>query len=150
MAGDGGEHGGDQLGIGRQRQEILRTGANGAQRRLGILGAAAGDDGGGDALLKQGLHQPGDVMGDVAEDQVRPLGAQHLKAGQGAIGLQQPRAAGMGQPASLAQLALQRADDEQACHQPALSDFTISVIEMPRRLSSTITTSPRATRRLLT
>ena len=50
----------------------------------------------------------------------------------------------------LAELALQAADDEEACHPQLRSVLTISVMVTPRRLSSTITTSPRATRRLLT
>ena len=94
-------------------------------------------------------------MRNVAEHQVGALPAQQIEPGRRALGLQQLRTTPLRQPRRLPQLARQGADDEEAGHQPPppleeRSDLMISVIVTPRRLSSTITTSPRATRRLLT
>ncbi len=143
------EHGGNQLGIRRQRQEFLGAGGDGAQRRLLLLRAAAGDHRAGDALGRQRLDQPRDVEAQVAEDQIRSLAAGAGQPLGRAFHMHHRRSPRARHARGLHQLPFRRADDQQASH-AARSDLTISVIVTPRRLSSTITTSPRATRRLLT
>ena len=44
VVGDGGEHGRDQLGIGRQRDVFLGAGVDGGDRGAGVVLDAAGDD----------------------------------------------------------------------------------------------------------
>jgi hypothetical protein len=70
---DGGEHGGDQFGVGRQGDEFLGPGADrlggGGRRRVD----AAGDHGDADALGLVGLDQAGDVELEIDHQQVRAL-----------------------------------------------------------------------------
>ncbi len=149
LAGRGQQDGGDQLGVGGQRQELARPVAHRPDRGFGVGLGAAGDHGGGDALGGHRAHQAGHVMGDVAEHDVDTgVGAQPGEAGCSGVGLVETRTAALGDARGLTQLGGQGADDQDA-HQPR-SALTISVMVMPRRLSSTMTTSPRATRRLLT
>src|SRR6185312_12039389 len=79
------------------------------------------------------------------------IGPQPCQRGVGVVDLFQPGAACDGDSCRLTKFARQRSNDEDS-HRgyPARSVLTISVIVTPRRLSSTMTTSPRATRRLFT
>ena len=82
----------------------------------------------------------------------RAIGAQPDQRRVGVVRLIELRAARDGDARRLAKIARERADDQDAHGglRRARSLLTISVIVTPSRLSSTITTSPRATRRLLT
>ena len=61
VVGDGGQHGGDQFGVGRQRDVFLGAGVNGGDRGAGVGGDAAGDDRGVNVLGFEPLHQVADV-----------------------------------------------------------------------------------------
>ena len=78
VIGDGGEHGGDQFGIGRQRDVFLGAGVDRGDRGAGVVGDAAGHDRHVDVLGFQPHHQVADVEGDVDQQQVGALAAaQH-------------------------------------------------------------------------
>ena len=101
----------------------------------------------------QPLHQPGHVVRQRRRAPGRrppPAAAPRPAETPSACASRAPRA--LRHARRLAEFGVQRADDEDPCHgrQPTRSALTISVIVTPSRLSSTITTSPRATRRLLT
>ena len=61
---------GDQLGIGRQRQELARAGPDRGDRGAGIGADPVGDHRHADALRRQRPDQPGDVARDVDQHQV--------------------------------------------------------------------------------
>ena len=52
------QDGGDQVGIGRQRQELARAGADGAGGRLCVVAGAAGDNRHRDAFGSERAHHP--------------------------------------------------------------------------------------------
>ena len=80
VVGDGGEHGGDQLGIGRQRDVLLGAGVDGGDRGAGVVAHPAGDDRHRDALGLEAAHQVADVERDVDHQQVgAAAGAQHVE-----------------------------------------------------------------------
>ena len=110
------EHGGDQVGLGRQGQEILRAGADGAHRGLRIGRATAGDQRAMNALGCHGLEQPGNVEQHVAQDQVRTFGTQPREAGGHTLCAAQAGAARDRDARGLAEFRLQRPDDEQSGH----------------------------------
>ncbi len=146
---------GDQVRIGRQRQELARALANGACGGFRIVAGAAGDDRHRHALRRQRAHHGADVVRHIAQHEIDAgIRAQSRQRGVGVIRLVELRAACDRDARSLAKFACQRANDQDAHRRAASrssrSVLTISVIVTPRRLSSTITTSPRATRRLLT
>ena len=148
------QDGGDQLGVGRQRQIFAGTLANRAQHRLRIVAGAAGDHRHGDPLARQGADHGADIVRHVAQHEVEPgIAAQARQRRLGIVGMVQPGAASHRDPRRLAELAGQRSDDQHA-HRggpyTARSALMISVIVTPSRVSSTMTTSPRATSRLLT
>ncbi len=148
LVGDGGEHGCDQLGVGRQRQVFLGAGADRVDGAARIGADATGHDRRADALAGQPAHQQADVERDVAEDEVGAVAAAQRR--QALLDVERVDDLGAARHRDLggrADLALQAADDEET-HQdcPALM---ISVMVTPSR-SSTRTTSPRATSRSLT
>ncbi len=117
----------------------------------GIALVAACDHRHHDALGRERAHERADILREVAQHDVDPpVRAQAREPGLAVRRLVELRPARHREPCRLAKLSRKRADDENAHGQLARSAFTISVIVTPRRLSSTITTSPRATRRLLT
>ncbi len=141
---------GDQVGIRRQRQKFALTVADRLRRGVGIVAGAARHHRHGHALGGERTHHRAYIVHDVAQHQIDPrIGTQARQGSVRVIGLVQLRAMRHGDPPGLANLASKRSDDQDP-HQFDLSALTISVIVTPRRLSSTITTSPRATRRLLT
>ena len=70
FVGHRGQHGGDQFGIGGQRQIFLGAGADRVDRAARIGADAAGDHRGADALGREAAHQRADVQRDVAQHQV--------------------------------------------------------------------------------
>ena len=79
FVGDGGEHGGDQLGVGRQRQVFLGAGADRVDGAARIGADAAGDDRGADALGDERAHQLADVERDIAEHEVGAAAAAQAR-----------------------------------------------------------------------
>ena len=67
------QHGGDQLGVGRQRDVLLGAGANGLRRLLWVGVDAATDDLHGDALRIELLDEARDVELDVDHQQIGAL-----------------------------------------------------------------------------
>ncbi len=148
FAAGGLQDGGDQIRIGRQRQEFARAVANGAHGGGGVRVRTAGDHRYRHALRGQRAHQCCDIVVNLAEHQIHlRIGTQPHQRGVQRVRLIQLGAARHGDPGRLTQIAGQRTDNQYPQERSA---FTISVMVTPRRLSSTITTSPRATRRLLT
>src|SRR5690606_28459361 len=78
LAGDGGDDGGDQLGIGRQGDIFLGAGADGVDGGGGIGLDAAGHHRNGDALG----FEPGDEAGNIHDD----IDQQQVGAAPGAQG----------------------------------------------------------------
>ena len=152
VVGDGREHRGDQIRIGRQRDVFLGAGMDGAHRGARVVADAAGDDRHMDALGVERGDQVADVDGDVDHQQVgAAAGAQHGERLLVAFGVGDVGALVHRDLARDGELAAQRADDEKAHGRDLLyrSALMISVMVTPS-LSSTSTTSPRATSRLLT
>ena len=105
----------DQVGVGRQRQEFARAGADRAHGGLGVVAGAAGDDRDVDALGRQRAHQRADVGQQFAQHQIDPrIEAQAGQCRVDPVGLVEPRAAADRQPCGLAEFARQRADDQDA------------------------------------
>ena len=78
IVGDGGEHGGDQFRVRRQRDVFLGAGMDGGDGGAGVGGGAAGDDRRVDVLGFKRDHQLADGDGDVDHQQVgAAAGAQH-------------------------------------------------------------------------
>ena len=111
--GDGGQDGGDQFGVGRQRHIFLGSGLDGADCRLGVAANATGDDRHDDALGSQAVDQSGDVLFDVDHHQVGALAAaQLLQTAFDILSLRHLGAAGYGDLRSGADLAVEGSDDE--------------------------------------
>ena len=119
---------------------------------------AAGDDRHDDVLGFEPRHQIADVDRDLDQQQVRAApGAQHAQRHVGAVGVGDVGALVHRDLGRDGELALQRSDDQEAHvlksfsrgrgHQ-VRSALMISVMVTPS-FSSTSTTSPRATSRLL-
>ena len=82
FAGGGFQDGGDQVGIGRQRQEFARAVADRLRRGLRIVAGAAGDDRHRDALGGERAHHRADVVRQVAQHQIDArIGAQPRQRG---------------------------------------------------------------------
>src|SRR5579883_21578 len=157
--GDGFEHGGDERGVGRQGNVFLRSRLDGAHRRLGIGADAAGDHRDDDALLPQALDHAADIELHIHHDEVGALSrAQRRERRLDVADMRDLGATCERYLARRADVALEGAEDEET-HRALIrseemrrqdrSALTISVMVTPSR-SSTTTTSPRATRRLLT
>ena len=112
--GDGGEHRGDQLGVGRQRDVLLRTRLDCGNRRRGIGVDAAGDHRHGDALGGEAREQRRHVADDVDHHQVDALaGADDPEPDLDVVGMQDLGAEADGDPAGGAELAGERSDDQE-------------------------------------
>ena len=115
LAGGGFQDGGDQIGIGRQRQELARALANGACCRLRVVAGAAGDNRHRDAFGGERAHHRAHVVRQIAQHEVdASVRAQARQAGIGVIRLVELRAARDRDPRGLAEFASQRADDQNA------------------------------------
>ena len=115
LPGGGFEDGGDEVGVRRQRQEFLRAGSDRADRGLGVRMAAAGDDGHEDALAGEGGDEGADVMDDLDQHEIDAGGAaQPLEPRLRIVGLVEPCAARDRDPRGLAEIAGERADDQDA------------------------------------
>jgi hypothetical protein len=113
FAGRGFEDRGDQVGVGRQRQELARPGVDGADGGVGIVAGAAGDDRDGHALGRQRGDDGAHVVRDVAQHQVDVrVGPQPDQCAVGIIGLIELRPARDGDPRRLAEIAGERTDDQ--------------------------------------
>ena len=157
IVGDGGEHRRDQLGIGRQRDVFLGAGMDRGDRGAGVGSRCRRRRSERGCARLEPRDQVADVDRDVDHQQVgAAAGAQHgqrlsMRLGVGDVGALVHRDLGRG-----GELALERADDQKSHGSFLLtrrlsssSALMISVMVTPS-LSSTSTTSPRATRRLLT
>ena len=145
------QHRRDQLRIGWQGKEILRAVPYRANGSVRVVFQAAGDHRQGDPFADQSLDQGGDRQAKLAQDQVATsIATQPGEACGNVVGLIELGSARGCDLCRLAELAAHGADDQDAHGQKPRSDLMISVMVIPSRLSSTITTSPRAIRRLLT
>jgi len=70
LAGDSGDHSGDQLGVGGQGDVFLGAGADGIHGRRGVALGAAGDHGNDETLGLEPGDQPGNVHHYVDQHQV--------------------------------------------------------------------------------
>ena len=115
FAGGRFQDGGDQVRIGRQRQELARALANGAGSRLCVVAGAAGDHRHRDAFGGERAHHRAHVVRQIAQHEVdAPVRAQPRQAGIGVIRLVELRAARDRDPRCLTEFASQRADDQNA------------------------------------
>ena len=113
FAGRGLQDRGDQIRIGRQRQEFARAGLDGADGGLGVVAGAAGDDRHGHALGRQSGDDGADVVGDVAQHEIDVrIGSQPDQCAVGIVRLIELRAAADGDPGRLTQVAGERTDDQ--------------------------------------
>jgi hypothetical protein len=153
LLGDGFEHGGDERRVGRQREVFLGPGADRADGGVGVGADAAGDDRHMHALGLEAGDEPRDVEAHVGHHEIAALpGAKRGQRRVDGLGMGDAGAARKRDLAGGGDVAFEGADDEEThCKNPyeRSAVFTISVIVMPSR-SSTMTTSPRATSRLLT
>ena len=115
IVGNGGEHRGDQIGIGRQRDVFFRAGMDGVDRGARVVGDAAGDDRHVDALGVESRHQVADVEGDVHHQQVgAAAGAQHGERLLVAFGVSDAGALVHRELGRGGELAAERADDQES------------------------------------
>src|SRR5690606_19689555 len=115
FARDGGDDGGDELGIGGQGDIFLGPGADGVDGGGGVGLGAAGDDRNGDALVVERADEAGDIDHDVDQKQVGALAGAERGEGDldgGGVGDLGP--ALHGELGGLAQLAVQGSDDQEA------------------------------------
>ncbi len=158
IVGDRRKHGGDQFGIGRQRDVFFRARMDRGHGRARVGRGAAGDHRHGDVLGFEPRDQIADVDRDLDHQQVgAAAGAQHAQRHLGAIGMRDGRALFHGEFGGERELPAQRSDDQEAHRLRSFSvsesgqvrsALIISVMVTPS-FSSTSTTSPRATSRLL-
>ena len=80
VVGDGGEHGRDQLRIGRQRDVFLGAGMDRGDGGAGVGGDAAGDDRHVDVLGLHPHHEVADVETDIDQQEVGALAAAQDRA----------------------------------------------------------------------
>jgi hypothetical protein len=156
IVGDRGQHRRDQLRIGRQRDVLLGAGMNRGDRGARVGRGAASHDRHMNVLGFEPAHQFANGDGDVHHQQIgAAAGAQHGQPLRDVGGVSDGRALLHGELGRGGELAAERADDEEphGLFLPGAryerSALMISVIVTPS-FSSTSTTSPRATRRLLT
>ena len=115
VVGDGGEHGRDQLRIGRQRDVFLGAGVDRGDRGAGVVLDAAGDDRHVDVLGSSLATRSRDVERDVDHQQVgAAAGAQHRERLVDAVGVGDGGAAVHRDLGRGGELALERADDQEA------------------------------------
>src|SRR5579859_947449 len=111
--GDRGDDGGDQLGVGRQRDIFLGARADGAHGGARVGGDAAGHHRHMDALGQQAVDQQLHVGLGVDHDEVGALaGAQHLETRRHRIDVGHLGAAGHRDLARRTNLTFQGADDQ--------------------------------------
>lgn len=109
----GGKDGGDQIGIGRQRDVFFGAGMNGAHRGAGVIGDAAGHDRHMNALGFQLLHQFANVDGDIDHHEIGAApGAQHGESLIDGVGVGDRGALVHRDLAGDGKLAAEGADDE--------------------------------------
>src|SRR5262249_9704731 len=161
IVGDGGKHGSNQIRIGRQRDVFFGAGMYGIHCRARIVGDAARDDRHVDMF---GIKTPVEVAyveADVHHQKVGAAsGAQNCECLIVTFGVGDASALFHCKFGCGAELAAERADNEKShglapCHSSSggwashqlWSALMISVMVTPS-LSSTSTTSPRATSRL--
>ena len=115
FAGHGGDDGGDQLGVGRQRDVFLGAGADGVDGSGGIGLGAAGDDRNVEALGVERGDQAGDVDHHIDEEQIgAAAGAEARHRDLDARGVGDLGAALHGELGGFGELALEGSDDEQS------------------------------------
>ncbi len=153
---------GDGVDVGRQRQILTRSGGDGGHRRLHIVADAAGHHRRDEPLGEHPADEIGHAAGDVAEHGIeKDRLTQKLERTGVALRPFDLDPARRGIVRRTSDFTFRRAHHQNAHHaiprsetaaipQRMRSDLTISVMVTPSRLSSTITTSPRAIRRLLT
>ena len=113
LFGDGFQHGGDKVGVRRQGDVFLGSGADCPDRRLGVIANSAGDDGKGDVFALQGLDEISDIQRYIDHCQVGAIAApERGQAGFGRIHLFDLGAALNGDLAGGADLAFKGADYE--------------------------------------
>ena len=113
LAGGRLQDGGDQVRIGRQRQELARSLANGAGSRLCVVAGAAGDNRHRDAFGSERAHHRAHVVRQIAQHEIdAPVRAQARQAGIGVIRLVELRAARDRDARCLTEFASQRANDQ--------------------------------------
>jgi hypothetical protein len=115
LAGRRFEDRGDQLGVRRQRQELARAVADGADGGIRIVPGATGHHGDGDAFGDHGADQPADVAGEVAQHEVNAgVGAHPGEAGFRVVRLFELGTARHRDAGGVAELAGKRTDDQHA------------------------------------
>ena len=114
VVGDGGEHGGDQFGVGRQRDVFLGAGLDRGDRGARVGRGAAGDDRRVDVLGLEPGDQLADVERDVDHQQVgAAAGAQHGERLGDVRGVGDRRALVHRDLGRGGELAVERADDQE-------------------------------------
>ena len=107
------DDGGDQLGVGRQRDVFLGAGADGVDRGGGVGLGAAGDDRDVDALGIERGDEAGDVDHHVDEQQIgTAAGAEARERDLDGRGVSDLGAALHGELGGFGELALEGADDQ--------------------------------------
>ena len=158
VVGDRFQDGGDQVGIRRHRDEFLGAGADGRSRRFRAHIDAAGHNRNRDPLGLIGRDQGLDVQMQVHHEQVGAPAGPQMRCGLfDRVDLGDFRSAVQGDLGGGMKLSAQGAYNQNSHgFAPSLPgtqaespSLMISVMVTPSR-SSTTTTSPRATRRLLT
>ena len=115
IVGDGGQHGGDQFGVGRQWDVFLGAGVNGGDRGAGVGGGAAGDDRGVNVLGFEPLHQVADVDCDIDHQQIGAAArTQHGDGLRVIRGMSDGRALVHRDLGRGGELAIERANDQKA------------------------------------
>jgi hypothetical protein len=155
--GNRSEDGGDEFRIGRQRDVFFRAGVNGGNGGLGVVIDAASDDRNVNTLFLEHADQIPDRLTDIDHQKIGAApGAQHAHGLIDVFGVRDLGAAIHGDLGRLRELARQGSDDHEPHGPYSLNSngaqrslLMISVMVTPS-LSSTSTTSPRATRRSLT
>ena len=151
FAGSGLEDRGNQVRIGRKRQKLAGALGNGACRLVRAGVDATRHDRNRDPFRGKRPDKGADVVRQLHEHKVdTSVRPQVGECRAVVVRLLQLGPARGGDAGRVAKLAPERADDQDLHRQTVRSPLTISVIVTPSRVSSTITTSPRATSRLLT
>ena len=115
FAGGGLQDGRDQVGVGRQRQEFARAGADRAQRGFGVALVPQATTGTAMRSAASARTTAPTSWRQIAQHEIHArIGAQVGQRGLGVVRLVELRAAGDGEASGLAELAGQRADDQDA------------------------------------